>query len=53
MILLAEGLKFYDEMFDEMHRLGIEPVITLSHFEMPYHLAEKYNGFVVHLKHLI
>lgn len=41
-----EGLKFYDEMFDEMHRLGIEPVITLSHFEMPYHLAEKYNGFM-------
>ena len=41
-----EGLKFYDEMFDEMHRLGIEPVITLSHFEMPYHLATEYNGFM-------
>ncbi len=26
------------------NRLGIEPIITLSHFEMPYHLAEKYNG---------
>ena len=29
-----------------MHRLGIEPIVTLSHFEMPYHLAEKYNGFM-------
>ncbi|MDM8195981.1 6-phospho-beta-glucosidase [Massilimicrobiota sp. An142] len=41
-----EGLKFYDDLFDEMHRLGIEPIVTLSHFEMPYHLAEKYNGFM-------
>ena len=41
-----EGLKFYDEMFDEMKRLGIEPIITLSHFEMPYNLAVKYNGFM-------
>ncbi len=41
-----EGLRFYDEMFDEMKKLGIEPIITLSHFEMPYHLAEKYNGFM-------
>ena len=35
-----EGLKFYDDLFDEMHRLGIEPIVTLSHFEMPYHLAK-------------
>ena len=40
------GLKFYDDMFDTCKQLGIEPVITLSHFEMPYHLAEKYNGFM-------
>ena len=40
------GLKFYDDMFDECHKHGIEPVITLSHFEMPYHLADKYNGFM-------
>jgi 6-phospho-beta-glucosidase len=41
-----EGLKFYDDMFDTMHKYGIEPVITLQHFEMPYHLAKKYNGFM-------
>lgn len=41
-----EGLKFYDDMFDELHRYGIEPVITLSHFEMPYHLAKEYGGWM-------
>lgn len=32
-----EGLKFYDDMFDELLKYNIEPVITLSHFEMPLH----------------
>ncbi len=40
------GLQFYDEMFDELHKYGIEPVITLSHFEMPYHLAKEYGGWM-------
>ena len=40
------GLKFYDDLIDECHKYGIEPVITLSHFEMPYNLAVKYNGFM-------
>lgn len=35
------GLKFYDDLFDECHKYGIEPVITLSHFEMPYHWYQK------------
>lgn len=39
------GLKFYDDLFDECHRYGIEPVITLSHFEMPYALVKKYGGW--------
>ena len=33
------GLKFYDDMFDECLKYGIEPVITLSHFEMPLYLS--------------
>lgn len=41
-----EGLKFYDDVFDELLKYGIEPVITLSHFEMPYHLAKTYGGFM-------
>lgn len=39
------GLQFYDDMFDTCHQYGIEPVITLSHFEMPYALVQKYGGF--------
>lgn len=40
-----EGLQFYDNLFDELLKNGIEPVITLSHFEMPLHLAREYGGF--------
>ena len=40
-----EGLKFYDDVFDECLKYGIEPVVTLSHFEMPYHMMKKYGGF--------
>lgn len=37
------GLKFYDKIFDECHKYGIEPMVTLSHYEMPWHLVEKYQ----------
>lgn len=40
-----EGLKFYDDLFDECLKQGMEPVVTLSHFEMPYHLVTKYGGW--------
>jgi 6-phospho-beta-glucosidase len=40
-----EGLAFYDAVFDELLAHGIEPVITLSHFELPLHLAREYGGF--------
>lgn len=40
-----EGLAFYDKLFDTLLKYNIEPVITLSHFEMPYHLATEYGGF--------
>ena len=39
------GLQFYDDLFDELLKNGIEPVITLSHFEMPYHLVTEYGGW--------
>lgn len=39
------GLQFYDDMFDECLKYNIEPVITLSHFEMPYHLVTEYGGW--------
>ena len=40
-----KGLQFYDNLFDELLKYGIEPVITLSHFEMPYYLTQKYGGW--------
>ncbi len=39
------GLKFYDNVFDECKKHGIEPLVTISHYEMPYALVEKYNGW--------
>lgn len=40
-----EGLQFYDGLFDELLKYNIQPVITLSHFEMPYHLVKEYGGW--------
>ncbi len=40
-----EGLLFYDNVFDECRKYGIEPLVTLSHFEIPYHLVKTYQGF--------
>lgn len=41
-----QGLVFYDNLFDECHKYGIEPLVTLSHYETPLHLAEQYDGWV-------
>ena len=39
------GLKFYEDMIDEMRRLSMEPLITIHHDELPVYLAEKYDGW--------
>lgn len=39
------GLEFYDHVIGELCRQGIKPLVTLSHYEMPLALAEKYNGW--------
>ena len=39
------GLAFYDRVFDELKKYGMEPIVTISHYEMPYALVEKYNGW--------
>ena len=41
-----KGLEFYDRVFDCYKKHGIEPLVTISHYEMPYALVEKYNGWV-------
>ncbi|WP_296879394.1 glycoside hydrolase family 1 protein [Thomasclavelia sp.] len=41
-----EGLKFYDEIFDECLKYGIEPLVTINHFDLPLHLAHQYEGWL-------
>ncbi|MBM7656111.1 glycoside hydrolase family 1 protein [Neobacillus cucumis] len=41
-----EGLAFYERVFDELNKHGIEPLVSLSHYEMPLHLATEYGGWV-------
>ena len=40
-----EGLKFYDDVFDELLTYGIEPLVTMIHYEIPIELTKKYNGW--------
>lgn len=40
-----KGLAFYDRVFDCCQRHGIEPLVTISHYELPYALVEKCNGW--------
>jgi 6-phospho-beta-glucosidase len=40
-----EGLKFYDNVFAELKKYNIEPLVTISHYEAPYNLTKKYNGW--------
>ena len=40
-----KGLQFYDDLFDECRKYGIEPLVTISHYETPLHLADAYNGW--------
>ncbi|MGN0437607.1 MAG: glycoside hydrolase family 1 protein [Lachnospiraceae bacterium] len=39
------GLAFYDSVFDECKKYGIEPLVTLCHYEIPWNIVVKYNGF--------
>lgn len=40
-----KGLEFYDRVFDELLSYGIEPVVTISHFETPLHLVQEYGSW--------
>lgn len=39
------GLAFYDQVFDELKAHGIEPLVTLSHYEPPLDLVLRYDGW--------
>lgn len=40
-----KGIEHYRRVFTELRSHGIEPLVTLSHFEMPYGLMKKWNGW--------
>lgn len=40
-----EGLRFYENVFLELKKYDIEPLVTLCHYEMPLHLVTKYGGW--------
>lgn len=40
-----EGIRFYDRIIDCLLSKGIRPFVTLYHFDLPYALVEKYNGW--------
>lgn len=41
----AAGLEFYDRVINYLLEKGIEPLVTLSHYETPLHLARHYGGW--------
>lgn len=41
-----KGLRFYDDLFDECLKYGMEPLVTISHYETPLHLSRTYDGWV-------
>ena len=40
-----KGLAFYHNVFAECRKYNIEPLVTISHYELPWGLSEKYNGW--------
>ena len=39
------GLAFYENVFDELHKYGIEPLVTLSHFDIPISMVQRFGGW--------
>lgn len=40
-----EGLRFYEDVFKELKKYGIEPLVTIAHFDIPMHLVTEYGGW--------
>jgi len=39
------GIEFYKNVFNECHKYGIEPIVTIFHFDLPLALEEKYGNW--------
>lgn len=39
------GLQFYEDIFKELKKYNIEPLVTITHFDCPMHLVEKYGAW--------
>lgn len=39
------GVRFYEQIFEECHRYGIEPLVTITHFDCPVYLIDKIGGW--------
>ena len=40
-----EGLQFYEDIFRELKKYQIEPLVTLAHFDVPMHLVKEYGSW--------
>ena len=40
-----KGLEFYEKLFKTLQGNGMEPIVTLSHFDLPLNLVKKYGGW--------
>lgn len=41
-----DGLKYYDDLIDELIANDIEPIMTISHYELPVNLVKEYGGWM-------
>lgn len=39
------GIEYYRDLFETCKQYGIQPLVTLSHYDMPYHLVKEFNGW--------
>ena len=42
---LEAGVRYYEEVFEYLRQKGIEPLVTLHHYEQPVYLADHYDGW--------
>ena len=40
-----EGIEFYRDVFKELRKYNIEPLVTIHHFDTPIYLVEKYGDW--------